>query len=75
MAINYRACSQNPNGPVAWAYRLAGYLQDPAYIAAMTRREYGRAPSIDEIKAMQDDHRRRRENFASGRFQHDRILK
>lgn len=51
------------DGPVALAYRMAGYIADPAYIASYVRREYGRSPPIDKIKSMQDLHRRQRDEF------------
>lgn len=40
-------------GPVVYAKRLARYIRDASTIRARTINEYGRAPSIDEIKAMQ----------------------
>lgn len=54
------------DGAQAYTYRMAGYLKDARYIHEMAVREFGvkRAPSVETIRAMQEDHRRKKERFA-----------
>lgn len=40
-------------GPRLYAQRLASYIRDPSTIRARTMDEYGRAPSIEDIKLFQ----------------------
>lgn len=51
-------------GAYKYAWRMAGYVKDAAYIQAMTLREYRNAPSIERIKAMQAEHAAQSERFA-----------
>lgn len=46
-------------GPNAYAARLAAYIRDASTIRARTMSEYGRAPSIEEIKHWQAEARAR----------------
>lgn len=43
---------------MTYARRLASYIKDASTIRARTMDEYGRAPTIDQIKEMQAEHRR-----------------
>lgn len=53
------------NGPQALAFRMAGYIADPNYIASYVAREYGkhRAPTVEQCKAYRETHERRKAEF------------
>lgn len=61
----------NADGPAAYAYRISSYIKCPRQVKAMTTREYGRAPELGSIEAMQAEHQRRKDAFAKEAYAED----
>lgn len=62
MASKLRERAQ-ADSPLGLAYRMAGYIKDASYIRSMVLRDYGRAPSLSEIKRMVQHSEAEREEF------------
>lgn len=59
---------KDAEGPRCLARRMASYIADPHYIAAYVRREFGAGPTVADVRAMQTEHRRKRDSFAKPRM-------
>ena len=56
------------NSPVQYARHLASYISDPSTIRAHVKGEFGRAPSVDIIRKIREDHLKSAKLFAGYRI-------
>ena len=62
---SYGISHNDADTPFGLAWRMTGYQRDSRYIQAMCRREYGKAPSVEQIDAMFADRARHERSATS----------